>query len=160
MSVATVIAEGFGPGASVAGVVLMGYGVGDYVPPPDPAPSAVTVGGGLPAPKRRTAVINGKTYIGTEDDIEALVRSILNSEDEPEVKPKRVNKKKAVPVEIDEHEAPYVEMLPMAVLKPRFRALIKESRINDDPWMTHLLRQIMAEYEEEEDLEIILMGLH
>lgn len=116
------------------------------------------VGGGWIPPKRRTARINGKTYIGTEKDIEALVLSMLDAEEEVEpVKPKKAQKKaKPVEIEVEREDVG----LPMAINRPLFKALVRESYVNADPWMTHMLREIMRRYEDEEDIEILLMGLH
>lgn len=120
------------------------------------APVVTRTGGGWIPPKRRTARINGKTYIGTEKEIESLVLSMLDAEEEVEpVKPKKAPKKvKPVEVEVEDVD------LPQVINRPLFKAMVRESYVNADPWMTHLLREIMRRYEDEEDIEILLMGLH
>lgn len=118
---------------------------------------AVSVGGGWIPPKRRAVVVNGKPYIGTEDEIEALLLSLLD--EEAEVKPvKKKAKPKTKPVEI-EIEPAEVEP-PRFINIPLYKALVRESFHNNDPWLTYVLRRIMEDYEDEEDIGILLMGLH
>lgn len=121
-------------------------------------PTAPVVGGWIDErKKRRAVVVNGKPYIGTEDEIEALLLSLLD--EEAEVKPvKKKAKPKAKPVEIEIEPA---EITPPRFINiPLYKALVRESFHNNDPWLTYVLRKIMEDYEDEEDIEILLMGLH
>lgn len=121
------------------------------------ATPAVVGGGGLGTRKRRAVVINGRPYIGTEDEIEALLWNILDEEEE--VKPVKAKPKatvKPVEIEIDTEEIEIPEQINL----PLYKFLVRESFQNNDPWLTFILRRIMEEYEDDEDLEIILMGVH
>ena len=122
-----------------------------YVAPDTPR----SVAGGWIPPKRRAVVVNGTPYIGTEDEIEALLLSLLDEEaDVKPVKAKPKKKAKPVEVEIDEVE------IPDRINLPLYKFLVRESFNNNDPWLTYILRRIMEERQDEDDIEVLLMGLH
>lgn len=123
--------------------------------------ATAVVGGGIaPAAtkKRRSVVIDGQVYVGTEAEIEALLNSLLD-EDEPKPVKKKGKKSKPIQIEIDDPGPP--ERINM----PVYRRLVKQSFRNDDPFLTFLLRQILTQQamkkhlQDEEDLEAILLLL-
>lgn len=122
-----------------------------------PVTSAVVVGGGLPGTrKKRSVVINGKPYIGTEQEIEWLLFSLLDAEEETPVQKPKKRARKDDPVELEVRP----RELPLELNEPVYKALVKESFLQHDPWLTYLLREIARRIEEEEDdLEVILWAL-
>lgn len=127
-----------------------------YVPPVVVDPPVV-VGGGLPRKPLRTVTLRGKSYIGTEEEIESLIVELLEDEsDEPVEVPKK-SKKKQAPIEIEVEE----KEVPESINIPVYKALLKEAYREQDAWLTYTLKEILRRYEEEEDdIEIILWSLH